>query len=558
MSIADLLARQGDIIAAGRRENGRIYGQLGQQLGAIPAQTYAAIAAQRQNRQAEDMGALQLDALRGQIDDRKAEEAKRRDDLRKSQQAESDKRIIDAAMAKALTQNPDGTVTFNRAAAFEGVNPQLIPRLNQELDAEDLRSAGLQEKKAQILKSATDQRKASEETAKIDAEHWGEAFAQIKAAKPEQRAALMGQALAYGHAHGFDTQPFASDIMNGRGVNDLIDSYLSGSTSQRELAVKEGAFKTGPNSQESDFELDGKPVKGSYLPGINGQPGKYIYNGQDVTARAQKIPAASVGVGAGNPLTGVGTGEDALKGLSAADAITVKNLASYKGPKPGATMLARSPYWNEMLKRAELYNPSFDFTRYDERQKMRNDYTSGKTFTAIKSLNTAVKHIDTLNDAANVLANSSVQLWNEIKNKGIEHTGGSEVNNFNIAATAVQNELATAFKGTAGTDQEISAWRNTINSAKSKQELIDGVKEAVKLLGGRQSVIEDAWDENHLGGDPNDRPMVISKSSQAVLDKLTKSGGSSPERVIQDGVTYEITRDASGKVISSKKIGGVK
>lgn len=48
-----------------------------------------------------------------------------------------------------------------------------------------------------------------------------------------------------------------------------------------------------PTSQESKFLLDGKPVPGSYLPGANGQPGRYFYNGQDVTARAGVIPPAA-------------------------------------------------------------------------------------------------------------------------------------------------------------------------------------------------------------------------------------------------------------------------
>ena len=47
------------------------------------------------------------------------------------------------------------------------------------------------------------------------------------------------------------------------------------------------------NSQEAEFRLDGKDVKGDYVPGVGGQPGKYFYNGQDVTGKVTKIPPAS-------------------------------------------------------------------------------------------------------------------------------------------------------------------------------------------------------------------------------------------------------------------------
>lgn len=50
----------------------------------------------------------------------------------------------------------------------------------------------------------------------------------------------------------------------------------------------QGAGKVGvdPQSQQSTFKLDGKPVEGSYIPGRNGQ-GRYFYRGEDVTNRVE-------------------------------------------------------------------------------------------------------------------------------------------------------------------------------------------------------------------------------------------------------------------------------
>jgi hypothetical protein len=49
--------------------------------------------------------------------------------------------------------------------------------------------------------------------------------------------------------------------------------------------------KASANAQSESFMLDGKPVKGAFVPDASG--GKYLYNGQDVTARVKPIPAAS-------------------------------------------------------------------------------------------------------------------------------------------------------------------------------------------------------------------------------------------------------------------------
>lgn len=43
-----------------------------------------------------------------------------------------------------------------------------------------------------------------------------------------------------------------------------------------------------PNSQEAEFELPGMGrVKGDYIPGQNGQPGRYFYNGKEVTGQVK-------------------------------------------------------------------------------------------------------------------------------------------------------------------------------------------------------------------------------------------------------------------------------
>ncbi len=56
------------------------------------------------------------------------------------------------------------------------------------------------------------------------------------------------------------------------------------------LASQRLAPKVAPPAQPTPqtFMIDGRPVRGSFLPDETG--GKYLYNGQDVTAKAQPIP----------------------------------------------------------------------------------------------------------------------------------------------------------------------------------------------------------------------------------------------------------------------------
>lgn len=70
------------------------------------------------------------------------------------------------------------------------------------------------------------------------------------------------------------------------------------------------------NSQEAEFRLNGKDVKGDYIPGVNGQPGKYFYNGDDVTAKITKVPSvAAVQLQAGTGLSDTALDQAAQKYL---------------------------------------------------------------------------------------------------------------------------------------------------------------------------------------------------------------------------------------------------
>ena len=161
-----------------------------------------------------------------------------------------------------------------------------------------------------------------------------------------------------------------------------------------------------------------------------------------------------------------------------------KSLASYSVPYPSAFAL-RTPTVLEAIKIAQDINPSFNAAVYPARQKLMADFTSGKSANNLRSLNTAIGHIQSLQKAGDALNNLGLQIWNKIANAGLSAVGDPRANNFLAAATAVQSELAAVFKGMGATDQEINAWRQNINSSKSPEQIKGFVKTAVDLLNSR-------------------------------------------------------------------------
>jgi hypothetical protein len=198
----------------------------------------------------------------------------------------------------------------------------------------------------------------------------------------------------------------------------------------------------------------------------------------------------------GGPVQSVPPGEvnpQALAGLSLKDQTIVKGVANYEIALPGWSTL-RTPYWQNILARAKLYDPTFEQSQYAARQRARIDFTSGKSAFNIRSLNTAVAHLGTLAKTAENLNNSPIQLWNTIANYGLTATGDPRVVEFNAAADAVESELAAVFKGMGATDQEIKAWKKQLDSSQSPEQLNGAINRIIELLAGRLDALRNQYE----------------------------------------------------------------
>lgn len=252
----------------------------------------------------------------------------------------------------------------------------------------------------------------------------------------------------------------------------------------------------------------------------------YIKARQDPVLRDLAIATRQAALGqAGGANVPLGvSGEEALKGVPANVANTVRAVVEYRIPLPGGFAL-RSPYWQQVLSLATAFDPSFDSTQYTARQRLRTDFTSGKSAANIRSLNTVTGHLDTLQKAAEGLDNRSLQLWNMIANKGLTATGDPRVVKFNTAANAVESELATAFKGTGATDQEIKAWRAQLNSSQSPDQIRAAIAQAVDLMGSRLDAVKSQYDTGM--GKPTDFKILTAKSEE-ILKRLSATQPAAP------------------------------
>jgi hypothetical protein len=150
---------------------------------------------------------------------------------------------------------------------------------------------------------------------------------------------------------------------------------------------------------------------------------------------------------------------------------------------------------------------------------VKRDFTSGTSSKTINSLNTAIGHLESLAKAAQGLDNGSVQSWNTFRNAlTTKLTNDPRVTKFNVTANAVAGELATVFKNTSGTDQEIKSWKDQLSASMTPAQLkVGAVDQAIELIGSRLGALRNKYEQGL--GKPLDF-QILSPKSRRILQSL--------------------------------------
>ncbi len=168
---------------------------------------------------------------------------------------------------------------------------------------------------------------------------------------------------------------------------------------------------------------------------------------------------------------------------------------------------------------ANLY-PNMDQSKIQARYKTRQDFTTGTAAKNVKSLNTAVSHLNEMNKLIPELHNSGFKMWNRLAQTGSREVGGNPtLARFGAVKTALSGELANIFKNSGGTDQEIKHVADTIDSADSPEALKASIGESINLMGGRLSALQDQWHNAFDQSYDKDFP-VISDRSKNILSSM--------------------------------------
>lgn len=194
------------------------------------------------------------------------------------------------------------------------------------------------------------------------------------------------------------------------------------------------------------------------------------------------------------------TGKEYLAALPAPLAAQVKALSEGRLPIPTGAAL-RSPQVMQLWAAAAQYDPQLDYANAKTRAATRKEFTSGGAARNITSMNTAIAHLERLDNTVDELDNWSGvplanHLLNQARNAVITGSGsGESLKAFQAERQAAADELTRAFRMSGGNVHDIEGWERTLDEANSPEELHAAIHSAVGLLGSRIQTMGDQYNQ---------------------------------------------------------------
>mgnify|MGYP001400233657 CR=1 FL=1 len=219
-------------------------------------------------------------------------------------------------------------------------------------------------------------------------------------------------------------------------------------------------------------------------------------------------------------------GDDYLATLTPGLQNTVKAIV--EGKVPLTSFSVRNNQRDAMIQRAAQYDPTFEAGKAPARMAVQKDFTSGVASRNVTAINTAIRHIGTLDELGQALDNKDVQVANKVINSIRNQLGDPRVNNFDTAKSAVGNELMRVFRQVNASDQETKDWESKFSSAQSPAQMRGAIKVGVELLDGRIKALDEQW---MRGMDTNKGyPNLLTPTAKDILGRI----GGNPKRRAAD------------------------
>jgi hypothetical protein len=165
---------------------------------------------------------------------------------------------------------------------------------------------------------------------------------------------------------------------------------------------------------------------------------------------------------------------------------------------------------------------------YTNKQNRAAEQQAVKTFAGgiegrtKRSMNTATDHLFTLEEAGLALDNGDIRLFNSIGNRINKELGVPAPTSFDAVKKIVAGEIVKATTGSAGALGDRQEVEQSIMSANSPRQLLEGINYYKKLMAGQLNSLELQW-ESGTNRSKEEFRKGLSKKTLTLLDPIEKA-----------------------------------
>jgi hypothetical protein len=160
-----------------------------------------------------------------------------------------------------------------------------------------------------------------------------------------------------------------------------------------------------------------------------------------------------------------------------------------------------------------------------QQQRVLQDFTSGKSASAVRSFNVGISHLDTLGHLADALGNKDTQAVNRVGNYFATQTGSPAPTNFNAAKKIVGDEIVKAIVGAGGGVHDREEAAKVIDAANSPEQLRGAINTYKELMVGQLGGLERQYQQ---GSNRNDFERFLSPQAQVLRRQHAPAAPAAP------------------------------
>jgi hypothetical protein len=169
---------------------------------------------------------------------------------------------------------------------------------------------------------------------------------------------------------------------------------------------------------------------------------------------------------------------------------SVKAMAEGREATPAGRVMT-DPYWGQVFKLAQQYDPKLDQANYTKRQGTAKDFAYGQSAQNVRNLNQAIGHLKGLVDSYPSVAGTQGllglgRLYNATANQFNDWNGDPGITDYNAHRTALASELASVFKGKGSSaEREVEKFYDMLNPNLSLSQKNTNARAITNMLNSR-------------------------------------------------------------------------